>query len=35
MGAHGTLGAVGAARRDGLVNRLVGPVGDELLAGHA
>ena len=35
MGAHGTLGPVGVVRRDGLVDRRVGPVGDELLAGHA
>ena len=35
MGTHRTLGPVGAARRDGLVDRRVGPVGDELLARHA
>src|SRR5215813_6409210 len=35
MGAHGALGAVGIAGGDGLVDRLVSPIGDELLAGHA
>src|SRR5262247_1263942 len=35
MGTHGALGPVGVARSDGLVDRRVSPVGDELLAGYA
>ena len=35
MSAHSALGPVGVARRDGLVDRRVGPVGDKLLTGYA
>src|SRR4029450_3443998 len=35
MGADGAFGPVGIARGNGLVDRLMRPAGDELLAGRA